>query len=202
MKVIGLCGGTGSGKGIVCEAFLHYGIPSIDTDAVYHDMLSHRSECSVALASEFGASIMNPDGSVNRSKLRDVVFGANNAEAVATLNRITHSFILKKVDEIVATLESQGAAAVVVDAPLLFESGYDSRCDIVICVIADEQTRVSRVMQRDNISSSDVKKRIERQKNDEFLIANSDYAIYNNGTRDEAFTQVRNLIDNLNLREI
>jgi len=69
----------------------------------------------------------------------------------------------------------------VVDAPTLFESGYDKECDIIISVLAPRDQRINRIMQRDKISRQDAEKRINSQHDDEFFKQNSDYTIVNNG---------------------
>ena len=82
MKIIGLCGGSGSGKGAVCDLFLELGIPSIDTDALYHKMTSSDSPCLRALAEEFGASIIDVHGKLDRAVLRGIVFSSTERKNV------------------------------------------------------------------------------------------------------------------------
>ena len=156
MKIIGLCGGSGSGKGSVCRLFAEYSILSIDTDSVYRKMTEGDSECMRALKAAFGEKISQEDGSLDRKALRALVFSADDAKKNReVLNAITHKFILDETRRIIERERIRGAAAVIVDAPLLFESGFDRECDVIVSVIADEDTRISRIVLRDGISEDD-----------------------------------------------
>lgn len=186
MKVIGLCGGSGSGKGTVAGMFSDYGIPSIDTDAVYHDLTSCKTSCVDALSCEFGCGILNSDGSLNRKELSKVVFfGEESSEKREALNRISHKYVLDKVREILRCYESRGVVAALVDAPLLFESGFDKECDFVIAVIAERDVRIARIVERDGISAEAALRRIESQLPDAYLTERARYTIYNSGNLSE-----------------
>ena len=181
MKVIGLCGGSGSGKGSVCQIFSELSVTSIDTDAVYHRLTSSDSECLRELVREFGDEILDTSGGLDRSVLRDVVFSSENAKQKRDiLNCITHRHILDEARRIIAQKRSEGAAAIIVDAPLLYESGFDKECDVTVCVIADEDIRIQRIVERDGISEEDAIKRIKGQMMDEELLRRADYVIVNN----------------------
>lgn len=193
MKVIGLCGGSGSGKSIVSKCFFNRGIPSLDTDAVYHAMVENDSECSAALINEFGESIKNSKGGVNRKVLADIVFGFDSENKLKRLNVISHFYILKACREWLAEQESSGAKAAIIDAPVLFESGFDRECDITVAVVASFDLRVKRILQRDKTTEEDAKKRINNQADDNFLIKNADYVIYNNTTEQELDLQVEKI---------
>ena len=78
MKVIGLCGGSGSGKSAASELLEKIGIPHIDADSIYRDLTSYESDCMRALKSEFGDAVMNEDGSLNRDYVRELVFSGND----------------------------------------------------------------------------------------------------------------------------
>ena len=93
MTVIGICGGSGSGKGAVCSIFLSLGMPSIDTDAVYHELTSWQSPCLKELMAEFGAQVGN-GGRLNRTLLRELVFTPPFVkEKQSRLNEITHKYV-------------------------------------------------------------------------------------------------------------
>ena len=94
MKIIGLCGGSGSGKGTVCEIFSKNQIPAIDTDKVYRELTSADSECLRELKKAFGNDIIAPNGSLDRRKLATIVFAGDNAASqLEMLNKISHKFI-------------------------------------------------------------------------------------------------------------
>ena len=186
MKIIGLCGGSGSGKGTVSVLFLKHGFRTIDTDALYHKLVSKKSKCLDALTEEFGEEILTPDGSLNRKKLSEIVFKSEaSASKLASLNAITHKFVLEETRSLILRYEKMGIPAVLIDAPLLFESGFNKECDQIICVTADKDVRVERIMKRDGLTKKDAFLRVNTQLPDEYLIRNSDYNIENNKTVNE-----------------
>ena len=180
MKVIGLCGGSGAGKGTVCSIFAELGIPSIDTDKLYHSLISTDSECTRELVSAFGSDVYANPG-VDRKALRNIVF--SSPENLAILNKITHKHILASVRSLIKNTGE--ARAIIIDAPLLFESGFDKECDVKICVIADEDVRIERITKRDGISPEIAKARIASQIPNDELKEICDYTIENNVGTDE-----------------
>ena len=197
MKIIGLAGGSGSGKGVVSKMFSDLGFSVIDTDALYHSLTSKKSDCLYELVGEFGVEILAADGSLNRKKLADIVFATSAQDKRKKLNSITHYHVIKKVKEVISELEAGGKKAAIVDAPLLFESGFDKECNVVISVLAPIEDRIQRVIKRDGISKAAAERRILAQLEDEFLTQNSDYTIVNNGTLDELSTQVREIAEKI-----
>ena len=196
MKVIGLCGGSGSGKGVVSSLFASRGIPNIDTDAVYRQLISGDGPCTKALSDEFGKEIISPDGSVNRRVLANIVFSSENSDyKLKKLNSIAHKFILdqtrKKLDE----FKTLGFKAAIVDAPVLFESGFDKDCDFIISVIADAKIRVERIVVRDNIDKISAEARIAKQLSNEELISRSNYVIENNSDLQSLEKKVNEIAD-------
>ena len=180
MKIIGLCGGSGSGKGTVCEIFSKNQIPAIDTDKVYRELTSADSECLQALKKAFGNDIIASDGALDRRKLATIVFsGTNAASQLEMLNKISHKFILDETRKRLSGFEKNGYKAAIVDAPVLFESGFNEECDILVAVLAKMETRVSRIIFRDGISAENAMQRINSQMSDEELISRCDYIIYN-----------------------
>ena len=181
MKIIGLCGGSGSGKGVVSQIFLELGIPSVDTDAVYHEITGRNSACVDELASCFGKNIIDSNGGLNRGALSDIVFADDATAQLKLLNQITHRHILDKTRAIIEDYRKNGLSAVIIDAPLLFESGFDKECDITIAIVADRKVRIDRVVRRDGISTEAAARRIDSQIPDSELIKRCDYYIENNG---------------------
>ena len=189
MKVIGLCGGSGAGKGTVCSIFAELGIPSIDTDKLYHSMISTDSECTMELVSAFGDVIYANPG-IDRRALRDVVF--SSPDNLALLNKITHKHILASVRCLID--KADNVRAIIIDAPLLFESGFDKECDVKICVIANEDVRIKRITKRDGITPEIAKARIASQIPSDKLIEMCDYSIENNSDSNELRQRIQALI--------
>ena len=182
MKIIGLCGGSGSGKTSVARSFSKYNVPTIDADIIYKEITSYNSDCMKALVSAFGDSVQNQDGSLNRSKMREIAFvAADSKENLTKLNSITHSFVLSEIDKRIEEYASSGFEAVIADVPLMFESEFNKKCDFLIAVTSDEETRISRILLRDKISREQAKARIAHQIDNSELINKVDYVIENNG---------------------
>ncbi len=197
MKIIGLCGGSGSGKGTICSRFLSHGIPSIDADRVYREIAVPGSAILSDLAREFGKDVLTEDGSLNRSVLSHKAFGADaDPNAKDRLNRITHARIIEETERRIHELEDR-CDFVIFDAPLLFESGFDKRCDIIIAVVADTDIRAKRIMERDGIAMEAALARISAQLPDAVLIERADYVITNNGSATELDDAVCSIVEKL-----
>ncbi len=178
MKVIGLTGPSGVGKGWVCNYLAQFNIPSIDTDAVYHELLIPPSQCLDELVMTFGQQILN-DGKLDRATLATIVF--SDPQKLKLLNTITHKYILAQTDVLLNTYRREGRPAAIVDAPALFESEYDTNCDFVITVLADKELRLKRIIKRDGLSKQAAEKRLNAQKADEFYASRAKYTVINNG---------------------
>ena len=186
MKVIGLCGGSGSGKSAASELLEKIGIPHIDADGIYRDLTSYESDCMRVLKSEFGDAVMNEDGSLNRDFVRELVFSGNDRDTKrARLNEITHKYVLSEIDKQIEKYKSEGREAVIADVPLLFESGFNEKCDFTVAVVADEAVRIDRIVRRDKITKEQAKARINAQISTDELISRVDFVLENNGDLDE-----------------
>lgn len=185
MTVIGICGSSGSGKGYVCKLLEGYGIKWIDTDLVYRGLTSKDSACLRELEQVFGDAIISKDGALNRVELAKIVFEGENADkSRAELNRISHKHIRRETERLIAVYESEGAVGVSVDAPVLFESGFDKMCDTTICVTAPLESRIERIIKRDSVTKEKALYRLNCQKTDEELRALCKYEIDNSNGSD------------------
>ena len=184
-KIIGLTGRSGAGKGAVCAAFQKLGIPSIDTDAVYHEILAGKGACTDELVAAFGCEILDENGLVARPKLAARVFGKENTAALLhSLNSITHKYIMAKTWDLVQVHRENGVRAVLIDAPQLFEAGVDTDCDLTLGVIAPDELCIKRIMLRDGISRENAKKRLSAQHKNEYFEKNCTAVIENAGTQE------------------
>ena len=181
MTVIGITGPSGAGKGAV-SAILHnkYGFNVIDADSIYHSLVSAPSPCLDEVRLHFGDSVINEDGALDRAALSMLVFGEENKEKLLLLNNITHKYVVGKISSDIEDSKSRNANCVV-DAPLLIEAEIQKHCDFTISVLADKQTRVDRIMSRDNISYEKALSRISSQKSDEYYRSHTDHVIVNDG---------------------
>ncbi|MBQ3708143.1 MAG: dephospho-CoA kinase [Clostridia bacterium] len=200
VMLVGLCGRSGAGKGYVSALFACHGIPSVDTDAVYREMTGPTdalSPCMLALRDRFGDGIVSSDGSLDRAAMRALVF-CGDTDALDDLNRITHRFILDETRRQANALYEEGFPIVLIDAPLLFESGFDAECERVICVTAPEEILVRRIMKRDGITEEDALRRLAAQKPYSELEARADEVIVNDDCpKDELIRRVERAADAL-----
>lgn len=194
MLTIGLTGPSGAGKGTVASLFEAYGIPAVDTDKVYHDLLIPPSPCLDALRERFGNHILNPDGTLNRKTLAAHVFAPGNQKELADLNRITHAFVLDVTRQICRELEKKGCIGVFVDAPLLFESGFDAECDTTLAILAAPEIRLSRITARDGLSPAEAQARMAAQKPDTYYLERARHVIYNNASPEALLPEVQRLL--------
>ena len=193
MLTIGLCGGSGSGKGVVCQLFASYGIPSFDCDAVYHEMISKDSPVSREIGAFFGRSVLKKNGGIDRMKLAAAVFGPEKEEARTKLNEIAHRHILAACRRWLKDQQSEGKIAAIVDAPVLYESGFDVECDLTVAVTAQKEVRIKRIVERDGITREAAERRLAAQLSDDELIRRSDYSIAN----DQDLNRLKDEIDTL-----
>lgn len=195
--VIGLTGPSGAGKGMAGKIFEENGIPCIDTDLVYRKLLMPPSECLDELCVYFGKGITADNGTLDRRKLAKVVFGKGNEEKLAVLNSISHRHILNKVREIIKEYNNNGFFVVAVDAPLLFESGFYSECDLIVSVVAPYHERLSRIVMRDGISEEAAEMRLSAQHDDKYYTERSDYVINNDGDTEKLMLHTLKIIKDI-----
>ena len=195
MKIIGLTGPSGAGKSTVAGFFAAYGIPAIDADRVYHDILAAPGPCTEELAAAFGRDILGEAGLVDRKKLGAAVFGRVDTPArLHTLNEITHKYVMAQVRKETEALRLRGVRAVLFDAPQLFEAGADRECDLVVGVLADRTHRLRRIMRRDGIDEAAALARLDAQKDDDFYRARCGFIFENNGDERIVAAAVRDFL--------
>lgn len=191
MVVIGLTGGSGSGKSTIAGLMRQKGINVIDADKIGRVVVEKGKPALEEIVAEFGPGVLLPSGELDRKKLASIVF--TNREELKKLNKITHKYITAIVKEELAASKTDLSA---IDAAVLKESGILDMCDYVIAVIADKALRVERIMERDGISEEAAKNRINSQEPDAKYIQYADFVIDNSG--DESLEV---LLDDI-LREI
>ena len=174
--IIGLTGGSGTGKSTACEFFKKTGFVIIDSDEVSREVCRKGEACLDEIVEVFGAGVLDDEGNLMRHSLGDIVF--NDKEKLLALNEITHKYIIGKIEDIINRNKHKN---IVLDAPLLFETGLDKLCHMNICVLSEKENRIRRIILRDGISLEQATARIESQPNDKFYISRCDIAFYNNG---------------------
>jgi dephospho-CoA kinase len=172
-KIIGLTGGIGSGKTTIAKLFEAEGIPVYIADEEAKKIMQ-LPETIHEIETVFGRKIIE-NQQINKKKLSEIVF--NNPEKLKELNAIIHPLVKKHFDD---WAKKQKSLFVIKEAAILFESGSYAYCDKIITVTASEETRIKRVMKRDNCTKEAVLERINNQWSDAQKISKSDYVIVNN----------------------
>lgn len=194
MRIIGLTGGTGTGKTTALEVLRGMGALCLDCDEVYHELTETSAELREALQRRFG-SVYGADGKLDRKKLGAVVF--SDAAALSELNAITHGFVDEEIKRRLRDFAMTGGTLAAIDAIALFESGADGLCTETFGVIAPRELREARIMAREGISRDYARLRIDAQQPDEYYIERCTGILENSGTKAEfaakctaAFTEV------------
>lgn len=173
--IIGLTGGSGTGKSSACAFFAEKGFLIADMDAISRKVCRKGEKCLAEIAEKFGNDILDENGELKRRALGDIVF--NDEEKLKILNAVTHKYIL---EETVKIINENIDGNVVLDAPLLFEAGLDAYCDKTVAVLSDRKVRIQRLVKRDNLTSEQIEARINSQPEDDFYIQRCDFTVYNN----------------------
>jgi dephospho-CoA kinase len=179
MIIYGITGPSGAGKSLLGEYCAAHGIPHLDADAIYHELLIPPSEAVDALTEAFGHGILDTKGGIDRAALSAIVF--RDEQKLALLNRTVLTIVLREIRRRLNALRAEGIAAVAVDAPTLIESGFDCECDAVIAVLSSPEIRIARIMERDGLSRERAEERVKAQKPDEFYCSVADTVFQNNG---------------------
>ena len=172
--VIGLTGPTGAGKSTAAATFRKLGCAVIDADALAREAVGDK-ECVEALAREFGAEIVCPDGSLDRHLLAERAFVT--PEKTEQLNRIMHPAIERKTIDKIEEFRSRNVTAIILDVPLLFESGADSLCDTTVAITAPPEIRLQRIMKRDGITEEAARERMHVQHPNKFYEERAGYVL-------------------------
>ncbi|MEG2214097.1 MAG: L-threonylcarbamoyladenylate synthase [Oscillospiraceae bacterium] len=181
MTLIGVTGGTGTGKTTALAVLEKLGALAIDCDEVYHGLTETSAELKAELEARFGR--VYSDGRLDRKAIGEVVFA--DASALAELNAITHRHVGNEITRRLRAHAMAGGTLAAIDAIALIESKTALRCSKVFGVTADIETRAARIMSREGISREYAEKRINAQKTDDFYIENCDAVLRNSGTKEE-----------------
>ncbi|AXE99631.1 dephospho-CoA kinase [Paraburkholderia hospita] len=175
MFAVGLTGGIGSGKSTVADLFAKRGVTLVDTDVIAHRITAPRGLAMPSIATEFGPSFVTSDGSLDRARMRALVFSDENARK--RLEAITHPLIRAETER--QRQQAPGPYVIVV-VPLLVESGsWKTRVNRVLAVDCSVETQIARVMRRNAFTREQVLAIIARQATREARLAAADDVIVN-----------------------
>lgn len=192
-KVIGLTGGIASGKSTISNIFKEVGWPVIDADQTARQVVMPGSLGLEQIVSRFGSQVLQPDGTLDRATLGSMVF--DDPQNLSDLDQIEHPLIMAAIDKQLAGFKKQGLPVVVLDVPLLFETGMDQECDLTVLAVVDRKTQLERLMKRDHCSKDAALKRINAQMPLEEKMRRADVTIDNNGSLAQTRLQVAKLVE-------
>ena len=194
MKIIGITGSSGSGKSTITNILgKELKAKTIYADKVVEQMQKKGMEYFNKIIELFGTEILNEIGELNRPKLAEIIF--TNSKKREELNELTKQYV---VEEIKKQIQEANEEYVIIDAPLLIETGLNEYCDIVIVVISNINTQTERICQRDNISKDKAIERINSQPSNEFYKKYANYIVENNGGNyDEFVGRIRTSLQKL-----
>jgi dephospho-CoA kinase len=194
MIVIGLTGGIATGKSEVARILQGLGAIIINADQVGHQAYTPHSETWQEVVKAFGDEILDPDGAINRRKLGAIVFSDSNR--LDQLNRIMHPRMAKMVAQQIEDLRREDPSAVVVEAAILFEAGWESLCDEVWTTETPFQSAVERLKTRNGMAEEDAQKRINSQMSAQERASRSQVVVDNSGDLAQLYTLVESLWNN------
>lgn len=179
-KHIGLTGGIGSGKSTLGAMLRDLGAALIDADHLARSVTASGGSAIGAIRQSFGAEFIDASGALDRTRMRELVFG--DATAKARLEKIVHPLVSDATWAAAAAAEQSGRRVIVFDIPLLVESRrWPSRLDGVIVVDCRVETQVERVQQRSGLAPDAVRSIIAAQASREAKRAAADWVVYNDG---------------------
>ncbi len=192
MYLVGVTGGIGSGKSTVAERLAEHGAEVIDADEVAREIVAPGEPALEELVDRFGSGILRPDGTLDRAELARRAF-VDDGERRA-LDRITHPRVAARIAERIAWLagEADGSEPqlIVVDHPLLIETGQTARFDTVVVVLAEEERRIRRLIDDRGLDEADVRARMRQQVDDDRRRAAATHLIVNDGSREDLLEAV------------
>ncbi|TYO94502.1 dephospho-CoA kinase [Desulfallas thermosapovorans] len=192
MLVVGLTGNIGSGKSSVARFLKEMGARVIDTDQVARDVVAPGTPALNQIIKHFGTGILNADGTLDRPKMARIVF--NDPEALKRLNSIVHPAIRAEILKDIADYKTKrDAPLLVIEAPLLIETGMNNIVDQVWLVTVDAKTQIQRVMKRDNATAEQVTRRLAAQMPQEDKLPYAHRVIDNSGTPGETLQQLQQI---------
>lgn len=179
--VLALTGSIGTGKSSVAKFFAKKGHRVLDADKIAKSLYQTDSGLLEALRRTFGEQVLSEEGVLNRERLSSMVFG--DKASLAILMDLMKEYLLRELTRLLDEMsEEEARPFVVLEAPVLFEYGFEAFADVIVLVRASEDQIVERVMQRNGMSREEVLARLRSQLSQEEKEARSDFCIDNSGS--------------------
>lgn len=183
--LVGITGGIGSGKTVVCRMLARRGFKIFYADNIAKSLYKTDKKLVASIVRAFGKDILNFKGQVILPKLKERVFASR--KAYQDINRIVHPVV---IDHIKKEARKSKFDVVIIESALLFESGFNSQLDYVVMVYANKKNRISRLMIRDEASESSIKQLMKFQMDEKKKMEMSDFVLVNNKTLSDLKVQV------------
>jgi len=188
MKIIGVTGSSGAGKTEACKIIEKIcDAEIIDADKVAKNLSKKGTMYLNSIVDSFGEDIIYKNGALNRRKLANIIYEDDKKRE--QLNKCTFDYIVQDIQKKINNMNHK--EIILIDAPLLFESGLDSICDFVISIISERDEQIRRICLRDGINEEDAVKRLNAQSTNEFFLENGDVIIYNNKTLENLEDEIK-----------
>lgn len=188
MLKIGLTGGIGCGKTIIADLFRKLSVPVIDADQIAHQLVAKGQFALDRIEQEFGTDILKQDGTLNRQKLKEIIF--SDADQKQKLESILHPLVYQSIQ---AKLDQLNTPYCIICIPLLFETNMAGFVDRVLVVDCPVETQIERVVKRDNLSVEIIQSIIDSQVTRAFRTAKADDLIDNSETDNTLAERVKKL---------
>jgi dephospho-CoA kinase len=194
-RVVGLTGGIGSGKSTVARMLAERGAAVVDADALAREVVAPGEPALEAIRQRFGDGVIAPDGTLDRKALGAIVFA--DGDARRDLEAITHPRIAERAQERLEAHRKAGAKVVVYEAALIVEKRLYTWMDGLIVVAASPETQIRRVMDRDGVSESEARRRLDAQLPLSEKVAVADWVVDNDGPLEETAREVDRIWETL-----
>ena len=204
LKPLALTGGIACGKSTAGRFLLEAGFSHLyDTDAICHDLYEHPAPDLLAgMRKNWGGDVVTPDSRIDRAALSKRLFAEpDRTEAFAALNTLVHPAVERHLQELMARDEVKENELVLVEVPLLFEIGWETKYSRTIAVWMPRQMQIERLMARNGLSREEAESRLDVQMSADAKLARADFGLINNGglehLREQCFELVAQLKSNL-----
>ena len=188
MLKVGLTGGIGCGKSTVARLFEKLSVPVIDADVIAHQLVDKGHEALQQIERTFGRGVLQPDGSLDRPKLKSLIFGDSSRKK--QLEAILHPLVYRAIQN---QIEKLAGAYCIVCIPLLFETEMTAFVDRILVVDCPERVQLERVKNRDHLDENLIQSIIAAQVSRTYRKSRADDLIDNSGVASSLAEQVKNL---------
>ncbi|MDP2883474.1 MAG: dephospho-CoA kinase [Ignavibacteria bacterium] len=186
---VGVTGGIGSGKSLVCSFFSRLGVPVLSADDIAKDLMRNDASLRRALRALLGNGTYRPDGEVDRHYVAGKIF--SDSALQRRVNALVHPRVRARVEKQFVELGRAGEKIGIIEAALIYEAGFEKHLDCVVVVDAPETQRIQRVVNRDKTTPEAIRRRMRAQLPAGLKVRKADYVIRNSGSIGDLKTAVR-----------